>query len=190
MIVENLTRWDTDDLVRLLERAREAAPAHASKSWKPWTGAETVVVVRHYSSTEKLVTGQPDKRANSGALLLRRPGRVDISIVDALASVISDDGGGSGRMPPDMLEEVWMAAVAFMLTAYAGRYLKPRPVLPAGLQIRVARARGKVAPKWVQHKLAQARDELHRRELRWEADRARLADRIAQLEAKLESYDP
>jgi hypothetical protein len=31
MIVENLTRWGTDDLVRLLERAREAAPQYATK---------------------------------------------------------------------------------------------------------------------------------------------------------------
>lgn len=193
MIIENLTRWDTDDLVRLLELARGVAPAHVSKSRKLWANDETAIVFRHYSSTVALVVAWPHKRTNTGAILLRRPGRCDISVVDALATVLdSNDGGGSGvgRMPPDMLEEVWLATIGFMLLTYTGAYLKPKPVVPAGLQIRVARDRGKAAPRWVERQLEQARIELRLREARWKFGRARLVGRIARLEAQLEKHTP
>ncbi len=192
MIAENLTRWDTDDLVRLLELARGVAPAHVSKSLKLWANDETAIVFRHYSSTDHLVAARPHKRTNTGSILLRRPGRCDISVVDALATVLDDDDGGTGvgRMPPDMLEAVWLEAVAFMLTAYSGHHLKPKPVLPAGLQIRVARDRGKAAPRWVERQLEQARTELRLRKARWIFGRARLVGRIARLEAQLEKHTP
>lgn len=190
MIVENLTRWDTDDLVRLLELARGVAPAYLSKRRKLWTDDETRIVFRHYSSVSLLVAARPRKRTNAGSILLRRPGRVEINVVDALATVLDDGGSGVGRMPPDMLEEVWLAAIGFMLLTWTGAYLKPKPVVPAGLKIRVARTRGKVAPRWAEHQLEEARAELRRREARWKSDRARLASRITQLEARLEKHTP
>lgn len=193
MIVENLTRWDTDDLVRLLDRAREVAPVYATKHCKPWTNDETIVVVRHYSSTERLIAPKPSRRTNTGALLIRRPGRVDIGVVDALASIADGDGGdgahGIRRMPHDMLNKVWATVVGFMIGSYSIAHLKPALVPPGDLQVRVARCRGTAAPKWIEHQLGQARIALQQAEKRWVSERARLAGRVAQLEARLEGHD-
>lgn len=184
MIVENLTRWDGDDLHCLLTKAVEVARQYAAQPYyAAWVRSTTVVVARHYSSTKATVRIHAEKRRNAATLLIRRPGRVPLGVVDALASVTD---GGVGRMPSEMLTEVWCEAVAFAIGAWSPRQLNPQPAVPDGLRVRVARTKGTAAPRWLQLQLDAERAELRRLELRWKKDKARLTSRIAQLETKLE----
>ena len=171
MIFENLTRWNTEDLRKVLDLSLSIANDRGDKIK---LRVDTPVVARHYTAKNGFVSAGSDRTSRSAILRLRRPGRVDVEVVDALASVMD---GGCGRMPREMIEHLFLAGVAL---ARGGSYQdsyrhfasqsRPLPAELDALQVRVSRTRHRRSPAWLRRQLEAAERELKRIHERWKGE--------------------
>lgn len=188
MIFENLTSWNTEDLRQVLDLALSVANDRGKKIV---LRVDTPIVARHYTARKGLVAATFHRETRSCILRLRRPGRVEVEAVDALASIAD---GGIGRMPRAMVEYIFLAGVALATgrsyrdgwLQFADRIGPPPPEL-AHLRVRASRTRHRRAPAWLGRQLEAAEREMARIHDRWKSEVGFQQQKIDAIKKKLAS---
>lgn len=106
MIVENRTRWSTEDLTFMLHTAREFVRDHGNFTW---VNEKTVVGICTYSvqkNSQSFGSCRGDAEGNLIEIKILRPKRVEVGAVDALAGVLQG-------MPTPFLKRIaWLLHTA------------------------------------------------------------------------------
>jgi len=190
LIFENLTSWNTEDLRRVMDLALSVVN---DKGEKVGVRVDTPIVARHYTARSGLVSASFDPNTRSAILRLRRPGRVDLEVVDALASVMD---GALGRMPREMVEHVFLGGLALVRgrsyqdgwTSWAAKDKPPPPELDE-IQVRASRTRHRRSPAWLRRQLEAAEKEMDRINASWRSEVGLQQRKIDAIRAKLAAQE-